>query len=408
MVHPDRVVDAEGLAQMPLVEPVYGLTEGLAPRALGKIIGAALARLPELPDWLADTRAEPPNLPGFTEALAIMHHPPEPRRSRRAPARLRLAYDELLAHQLALALARAICAAAGPRPQRRGTLATRSAPLCPSRSPARRRPRWPKSAPISPRRAHAAAAARRCRLGQDVVALLAMTEVVEAGRQAALMAPTEMLARQHFEMHRAAGRRGPRVALLTGRDKGARARRRSRRSPRARSTSSIGTHALFQESVAFRDLGLAVVDEQHRFGVHQRLALGGKGEAADILVMTATPIPRTLVLTYFGDMDVSTLREKPPGRQADRDPRTAARRIDEVVARLQGAVARGARAYWVCPLVAESEAARRRGRRGALRSAERDFRCEVGLVHGKMKGTDATRRWRPSRRARRRCWWLRR
>ena len=192
--------------------------------------------------------------------------------------------------------------------------------------------------------------------GKTVVALLAAATVIEAGRQAALMAPTEILARQHFAtIAPLAAKAGIRVAILTGRERG-------RERPEIISALAagdidliVGTHALFQEDVAFPDLALAIVDEQHRFGVHQRLALARKGEAVDLLVLTATPIPRTLVLTYFGDMDVSELREKPAGRQkidTRAIPLVAACRSEDAVAR---ALDEGRRAYWVCPLVEESE-----------------------------------------------------
>jgi ATP-dependent DNA helicase RecG len=151
---------------------------------------------------------------------------------------------------------------------------------------------------------------------------------------------------------------------------------------------AVGTHALFQEGVDFRDLGLAVVDEQHRFGVHQRLALGAKGEAVDILVMTATPIPRSLALTYFGDMDVSVLDEKPAGRKPIATRLVSTERLDDVAAGLGRALAAGDRVYWICPLVAESEftdLAAAEDRFNALRSA---FGGVVGLVHGKMAGRD--------------------
>ena len=162
--------------------------------------------------------------------------------------------------------------------------------------------------------------------GKTIVALLAMADVVEAGRQAALMAPTEILARQHFERIRPlAEAAGLRIALTTGRDKASERRATLAALAAGEIDIVVGTHALFQESVAFRDLGLAVVDEQHRFGVHQRLALTAKGEAVDLLVMTATPIPRTLVLAYFGDMDVSALDREAAGTPADRHPRPAAR-----------------------------------------------------------------------------------
>ena len=193
--------------------------------------------------------------------------------------------------------------------------------------------------------------------GKTLVALFAMAAVVEAGRQAALMAPTEILARQHHQtLAKFAEAAGLRLALLTGRDKGAGRDKILGRLAEGSIDIVVGTHALFQESVVFHDLGLAVVDEQHRFGVHQRLALGDKSEAADILVMTATPIPRTLVLTYFGDMDVSNLREKPAGRQPIETRALPLERLDELIARLTRALADGARAFWVCPLVEESEA----------------------------------------------------
>jgi ATP-dependent DNA helicase RecG len=392
MVHPDRIVDAEGLASMPLVEPVYGLTEGLAPRALGKIIGAALTRLPKLPDWLAHTRAKPPGLPSFSEALEILHHPAEPEAiAPMAPARLRLAFDELLAHQLALALTRANLRRAVGRGSRgdgsRSDAIRKNLPFSLTAA---------QENALAEIRSDLAAPERMLRLlqgdvgsGKTIVALLAMTEVVEAGRQAALMAPTEVLARQHFEsLQKYAAAAGLCLALLTGRDTTA---------VRARTLAAlaagdvdivIGTHALFQESVGFRDLGLAVVDEQHRFGVHQRLALGAKGTDTDILVMTATPIPRTLVLACFGDMDVSTLRDKPPGRQPIETRALPLERVGDVVARLQGAVADGARAYWICPLVAESETldvAAVEERYAALKDM---FGVQIGLVHGKMKGVE--------------------
>jgi ATP-dependent DNA helicase RecG len=301
---------------------------------------------------------------------------------------LRLAYDELLAHQLALALTRAHLRRTAGRSIEGDGVRTR-----PIRAALPFALTAAQEQALAEIRKDLAAPERMLRLlqgdvgsGKTIVALLAMAEVVEAGRQAALMAPTEVLARQHFEsLQKYAAAAGLRLALLTGRDTGA-ARSRTRAALAAGDIDMVvGTHALFQESVAFRDLGLAVVDEQHRFGVHQRLALGAKGGSADILVMTATPIPRTLVLTYFGDMDVSTLREKPPGRQPIETRALALDRIDEVVTRLQSAVATGARAYWICPLVAESEAldvAAAEERYAALKQV---FGTSAGLVHGKMR-----------------------
>ncbi len=394
IVHPDRVLDAEGLAKMQAVEPVYGLTEGLPPRVLGKAIAAALERLPDLPEWHhVPAVAKMPAMPSFAAALRALHRPENPEAIEpTGPARVRLAYDELLAHQLALALTREhLRCAVGRATQGDGRHAAKILSSLPFElTPAQTRA-------LAEIRADLASPSRMLRLlqgdvgsGKTIVALLAMASAVEAGREAALMAPTELLARQHYagiaEYAEAAGLR---IALLTGRS-----------AERARLLSAlasgeidiaIGTHALFQESVAFRDLGLAVVDEQHRFGVHQRLALGAKGKAVDILVMTATPIPRSLVLTYFGDMDVSTLPEKPPGRQPIDTRALPLERIGEVTARLSRALATGSRAYWVCPLVEESEAIDVAAAEARFATLKEIFGGKVGLVHGRMKSEDRDR-----------------
>jgi ATP-dependent DNA helicase RecG len=390
MVHPDRIFDAEGFANMPLVEPVYGLTEGLYPRVLAKAVGGALARLPVLPEWHAQKVAKLPNLPSFAAALKAVHHPEDPDAiAPLAPARIRLAYDELLAHQLALVLVRAHMRRAGGRNNcgdgQRAQEILDALPFALTAAQAQA------VADIS---ADLAAPRRMLRLlqgdvgsGKTIVGLIAMAHVVEAGRQTALMAPTEILARQHFEaIARHAG--GLKIALLTGRDKPAERSRTLAALASGEVDIAIGTHALFQESVQFRDLGLAVVDEQHKFGVHQRLALGSKGEDVDVLVMTATPIPRTLVLTYFGDMDVSTLREKPPGRKPIETRALPLERLEEVVARLEGALAAGNRAYWVCPLVEESEELDVAAAQDRFETLKAVFGDKVGLVHGKMKGRD--------------------
>src|SRR5205814_4724206 len=193
--------------------------------------------------------------------------------------------------------------------------------------------------------------------GKSVVALLAAAAVAEVGKQAALMAPTEILARQHIKtIAPLAEGAGLRVAILTGREKG-----RERRDILARLEGGeidflIGTHALIQDDVTFKALALAVVDEQHRFGVRERLALTAKGEAVDVLVLSATPIPRTLVLTYFGDMDVSELREKPAGRQPIDTRAIPDSRLEDVMDAVGRALSQGKLVYWLCPLGEESEA----------------------------------------------------
>jgi ATP-dependent DNA helicase RecG len=392
MVHPDRVVDEAGFATLPLVEPVYALTEGLGPNQVRKAVEAALARLPDLPEWQDPSWVSRERYPSFARALTTLHRPTEP--SDVAPEGLawtRLAYDELLAGQLALALVRTHLR----RPAGRATTAT---------GHLRKRliEALPYSLTPSQQRAVVDIVAdlqkpeRMLRLlqgdvgsGKTVVALLAATAAIEGGRQAALMAPTEILARQHFNtIAPLAAAVGIKVALLTGRERG---RERSdilEHLALGDIHVLVGTHALFQEGVEFRDLALAIVDEQHRFGVHQRLALAKKGEAVDVLVMTATPIPRTLVLTCFGDMDISELREKPAGRQPIDTRTVALSRLDEIVDAVGRALAEGRRVYWVCPLVEESETVDLAAAEERYAALKEHFGDMVDLVHGRMKGAE--------------------
>jgi ATP-dependent DNA helicase RecG len=392
MVHPDRVLDADGLARMAPIEPVYGTTEGLSPRILAKAIEAALAKTPVLPEWHDRARLPFPRLPAFGEALRGVHCPQSPEAiASDSPARLRLALDELLANQLALVLVRARMKRPAGRVNRGdGRLTEKIIAALPFRLTGSQ------EKALKEIRADLAGENRMLRLlqgdvgsGKTLVALLAMASVVEAGRQAALMVPTEILARQHFSaLAPLATAAGLRLALLTGADKSSERARTLAGLTAGEIDIAIGTHALFQESVAFRDLGLAVVDEQHRFGVYQRLALGDKGQAADILVMTATPIPRTLVLTCFGDMDVSTLTEKPAGRKPIETRALPQERLDELIDRLRAVVGADAQVFWVCPLVEESEVLDLAAAEDRFDDLKRLFGDRVGLVHGKMKSRD--------------------
>ncbi|GGH16918.1 ATP-dependent DNA helicase RecG [Alsobacter metallidurans] len=392
MVHPDRIVDAAGLAAMPAFEPVYGLTAGLGPRVVAKAASAALENLPDLPEWQDEAWMRARRLPTFAHALGDLHRPISA--AALAPdvkARQRLAYDELLASQLALLLARQHMKKAAGRSQvGDGRIAGRIMAALPFSLTGAQ------TAALEDIRRDLATSERMLRLlqgdvgsGKTVVALLAMASVVESGRQAALMAPTEILSRQHYEkLKPLAEAAGLRTALLTGRDKGTSRRTTLEALAAGEIDILFGTHALFQEEVAFADLGMAVVDEQHRFGVHQRLALSRKGEAVDVLVMTATPIPRTLVLSYFGDMDVSVLREKPAGRQPIDTRIVPLDRLDEVVAGVGRAIAAGAQAYWVCPLVEENEELDLAAAQERFETLTRIFGPRVGLVHGQMKGKE--------------------
>jgi ATP-dependent DNA helicase RecG len=392
MVHPDRVVDEKGFAALPLVEPVYPLTEGLALGNVRRAVDGALARLPELPEWQDEAWVSRERLPPFAEALRHLHRPPEPHDiAPESRAWTRLAYDELLAGQLALALVRAHMrrqagrGSAGDGRMRARILKALPYALTHSQQKA-----------VSDIINDLAAPQRMLRLlqgdvgsGKTVVALTAAAAVIEAGRQAAFMAPTEILARQHLKtIAPLAEAAGIRVAILTGRERGAGRKEILDRLVLGDIDLVVGTHALFQEDVAFRDLALAVVDEQHRFGVHQRLALTQKGQAVDVLVLTATPIPRTLVLTYFGDMDISELREKPAGRQPIDTRTIPLDRLEEVEAAIGRAIAEGKRAYWVCPLVEESEKSDLAAAEARYEELRRKFGGKVDLVYGKMKGAD--------------------
>ncbi len=392
MVHPDRVLDEAGLAKLPPVEAVHGLTEGLQARFIQRAVEGALARLPDLPEWQEPSVLAAGKLGGFAESLARVHHPQEPKDiGPESPARQRLALDELLASQLALRLMRAKLRRAPGRENRGdGRIARRIEAALPFQlTGAQQRT-------LEEIRADLAAETRMLRLvqgdvgsGKTVVAALAMASVVECGRQAAFMAPTEILARQHYErLAPLLEGAGIRAALLTGRAKPAERAALHEKIGAGAVDVVIGTHALITAGLAFADLGLAVVDEQHRFGVQQRLALGSKGEAVDVLVMTATPIPRSLALTYFGDMDSSILDEKPPGRTPVSTRVLPASRIGDVVEGLKRALAQGARAYWVCPLVEENEDLDLSAAQERFDDLTRIFGPVVGLVHGKMKGPE--------------------
>ncbi|MER8900688.1 ATP-dependent DNA helicase RecG [Mesorhizobium sp. M0772] len=392
MVHPDHIALAGDTESLPLVEPVYPLTAGLSGKVLRRAIGQALGRLPELPEWQDAAFMRKQTFPAFADALARVHYPADPIDvAIEGVAWRRLAYDELLAGQVSLALVRAKVRRLSGRPL-----------IGDGRIVEKLRAALPYSLTGSQEFALAEINAdladpeRMLRLlqgdvgsGKTVVALLAMGRAVEAGGQAALMAPTEILARQHLAtITPLAEQAGLRVAILNGREKG-----RERADTLAGLASGdidivVGTHALFQETVTYHDLVFAVVDEQHRFGVHQRLAITAKGDAPDMLVMTATPIPRTLVLTAFGDMDVSKLTEKPVGRQPIRTVTLPLERLDELVGRMLDAVADGQKIYWICPLVEESEEIKLMSAEDRFASLQPLFGDRIGLVHGRMKGAE--------------------
>jgi len=388
MPHPDHLLTHAEASSLPPFEPVYPLTQGLTQRGVAKAAQAAVALAPDLAEWLDSAFRAQQGWPGWLDAVRALHAPAtEAAIARDAPARARLAYDEVLSHQLALALARAKIRRSKGRP---------------SAGDGRLRAKVLAALPFAPTGAQTRAVAeiesdlasefRMHRLlqgdvgsGKTLVALMAMLIAVEAGGQAALMAPTEILARQHFDgLQPIAQAAGARLGILTGRDKAAVREQKLAALAAGETDILVGTHALFQKDVAFADLRLAVIDEQHRFGVRQRMDLGAKGARADLLVMTATPIPRTLALASYGDMDVSVLDEKPPGRQPIETRLVAMARYPEVVDRLRRAIAEGRRAYWVCPLVEESDLSELTAAQDRFDALRGEFGDAVRLVHGQM------------------------
>ena len=392
MTHPDYVVPEKERDSLPLIEPVYPLTQGISLRVLLKAITAALARAPELDEWQDAALLAREGWAAWREALDQAHHPTSAKDvSPKAPARSRLAYDELLANQLALALVRLKTRRRG-RPLagnvnlREKVLASLPYALTGDQKTA-----------VDEIAADMASDRAMLRLlqgdvgsGKTIVAFLAMLIAVEEGAQAALLAPTEILARQHFKsLTPLAEAAGIELAVLTGRDKGKPRAELLERLQAGKIQVLVGTHALIQEDVAFHDLAMAVIDEQHRFGVYQRLSLAGKAKGpVDVLVMTATPIPRTLSLTVYGDMEVSRIREKPPGRQPVETRIVSLARIEAVIAGLGRALEAGQRAYWVCPLVEESEVSDLAAAEERHQALTREFGDRVGLVHGRMKGPE--------------------
>lgn len=391
IAHPDYIVAEDKAGDIPLVETVYPATQGLPSRTFRKFALESLERAPDLPEWQDAAWREREKLPSWRDALAALHAPAsEADLSPLSRPRRRLAYDELLAHQLALAQRKAARRShPGPRIPS-GPLSEVAEKALPFRlTNAQIRA-------LSEIRGDLASGERMSRLlqgdvgsGKTVVAMLAMADAASAGLQSALMAPTEILARQHFETIAAPLEAlGLSVVLLTGRDKGP--LRAAKLAGLANGTHhiAVGTHALFQDDVLFRALALTIIDEQHRFGVNERRRLQEKGPSDEdwgvhLLAMSATPIPRTLELTVFGDLDVSRIDEKPPGRTPVATRAAPTPRVPEIVERLRGAIAGGAQAFWICPLVSESEKVDLRAAEDRAADLARHL-PGVGLVHGQM------------------------
>jgi len=391
MVHPDYIQAPDKAGDIPEIEAVYPATEGLPARRVRAFVEEAFDRAPDLPEWQDPAWLERERLPSWREALDRLHHPTgEADLSPLSRHRRRLAYDELLAHQFAMA-------------QRKAERRRDPAPKIPAGPTAGRlKADLPfaftgaQERALAEVRADLQAGERMSRLvqgdvgsGKTVVAMCAMADVADAGGQSALMAPTEILARQHFEtLSGPLAAHGLTAVLLTGRDKGAARAEKLRALATGAAQVAVGTHALFQDEVAFHRLQLVIIDEQHRFGVAERQRLQAKGDAVHLIAMSATPIPRTLELTMYGDLDVSRIDEKPPGRTPVATRAVPMGRLDQIVDRLRDAVAGGAQAFWICPLVSESELSDLAAAEMRALALKKVLGSGVGLVHGKLSGAE--------------------
>ena len=394
IVHPD-VFTPEQAADIPAVEPVYPATQGLTSRVVRKLAQAALAHAPKLPEWQDAAWLAKMRWPTWHEALTALHVPSmEADLLPEAPARQRLAYDELLAHQMALAR------------RRRARKITPAPRIVPGEASSRLLDALPfrltgaQTQAVEDIRRDLASGEQMGRLlqgdvgsGKTAVAALALADTAAAGFQSALMAPTEILARQHYQrLAPLLESAGVTSLLLTGRDTPAERRDSLAALTSGQAQVAIGTHALFQDAVRFDRLALAVIDEQHRFGVNERQRLQAKGDprtgGVHLLTMSATPIPRTLELTQYGELEVSRLTEKPPGRTPVTTAVLPQGRIGEVAKRLKAALDSGAQAYWICPLVAESESIDLAAAEARAADLRRILKVEVGLAHGQMPGAE--------------------
>ena len=395
IAHPDYILPVEKADEIPLSEPVYPATQGLTSRQIRKLAQGALALAPELPEWQEPNWLAARRWVGWRAALEALHAPAnEADLAPDTSVRQRLAYDELFAHQLALAR------------RRRARQITPAARIAPGEASARMLAALPfaltgaQQQAIAEIRADLTSGEQMGRLlqgdvgsGKTAVAALALADAASSGFQAALMAPTEILARQHHDkLSPLLDRAGVSSLLLTGRDTPAERRGKLAALASGEAQVAIGTHALFQDAVQFHRLTLAVIDEQHRFGVRERQRLQAKGDPAlggvHLLTMSATPIPRTLELTQYGELEVSRLMEKPPGRTPVTTAVLPLARIGEVAKRLKAAVEAGAQAYWICPLVAESEAIDLAAAEDRAEDLRKLLGTEVGLAHGQMPGAE--------------------
>lgn len=392
MTHPDYILDPESSEKFHEIEPVYPLTAGLSTNVMRKAAISALGRLPTLPEWQDPAWLKKNKWPSFNNAVAMVHAPQNAvDLSLQTIPRQRLAYDELIANQLAIRLVRKARVKANGRCIKGNGVLVAKAKKSLSFQLTNDQKTVLREVFLDMHTQE-----RMVRLiqgdvgsGKTIVAFFAALNAIECGFQAALMAPTEILAQQHAQsLTPLCEACGISITILTGRDKSAARNEKNKIITSGKASLIIGTHALFQGDVEFSDLALVIIDEQHRFGVHQRIALTDKGPKPDLMVMTATPIPRTLALTAYGDMDVSLIKEKPPGRKPVETRALPVARLEETVEGLRRAIAKGEQAYWVCPLVSESDVLDLTAAEDRFEFLKKALGDNIGLVHGKMTAAE--------------------
>lgn len=393
MLHPDFISKTK--EEIPVFEPIYPLTAGLTSKVMAKAVRNVLATLPDLPEWQENEFMKSKGFSDWKSSLVKAHHPQkESDLFLDNKFKMRLAYDELLANQLALFLARS------HHKKQKGIqvkLVREIEKEVISKLPfaltgAQQRV-------IKEIRQDLFSEDKMIRLlqgdvgaGKTVVSLAALLTVCEGNYQGVLMAPTDILAGQHYKaFEKMLAGTNIRIELLTGREKGKKRVNILERLALGEIDILIGTHAVFTEDVQYKNLALVVIDEQHKFGVQQRLQLTKKQRGVNLLVMTATPIPRTLALTSYGDMDISILDEKPKNRQPIETKVISVDKVFDIIHKLDEKIKSSdnkVQVYWVCPLVQESEKMDLMAAEKRFEELKEVFGDKVGMVHGKMKGAE--------------------
>ncbi len=387
--HPDYILPVSDLEKVKKVEPVYPLTQGFTLKKMHKLISAAISQMPDLPEWIEPNYIKKQKWENWKNSVVQIHNPQKAEDLLPiSNARQRLAFDELLANQLTHAVVRSrVHKKPAEKIDGKGELRKKLIENLPFKLTEGQKDS------LQEIYKDMASGKRMLRLlqgdvgsGKTVVSLLSMLNAVECGKQGAIMAPTEILCRQHYNwIKKVTSPLGISIEIITGKTKGAERSRLQKAMKDGSVDIVVGTHAVFQEGIAFKNLGMAVIDEQHRFGVEQRLSLAAKGDNIHILLMSATPIPRTLTMTFYGDMDVSLLKEKPKGRMGIDTRAIPISRMDEVIAAIQRAIDQDEKIYWICPLVELSEKTDLAAAEERFETFKKIFGDKVGLIHGRMK-----------------------